>query len=56
MQINNYTREPDSWGYNLGGIPKDTYFRYLKENPVFAEKMAEAKDNQNKVVFSFLTF
>jgi hypothetical protein len=40
----------------FAGISKDTYFRYLRENQVFAEKMAEAKDNQNKVVFSFLTF
>ena len=40
----------------FAGISKDTYFRYLKENPVFAEKMAEAKDNQSKVLFSFLTF
>jgi len=37
------------------GISKDTYFRYMKDNEVFAEKMAIAKDNQNKVVFSFLT-
>lgn len=36
------------------GISRDTYYRYL-ENEVFAEKMAIAKDNQNKVVFSFLT-
>lgn len=37
------------------GISKDTYFRYMKDNEVFAEKMAIAKDNQNKAVFSFLT-
>lgn len=36
------------------GISRDTYYRYLS-NEVFAEKMAIAKDNQNKVVFSFLT-
>ena len=37
------------------GISKDTYFRYLKNNEVFAEKMNIAKENQNKVIFSFLT-
>mgnify|MGYP001202544886 CR=1 FL=1 len=37
------------------GISRDTYYRYLSNNPIFAEKMAEAKRNQNKVVFSFLT-
>lgn len=36
------------------GISRDTYYRYL-ENEVFAEKMEEAHNNQNKVVFSFLT-
>jgi ACT domain-containing protein len=36
------------------GISRDTYYRHLR-NEVFAEKMAIAKDNQNKVVFSFLT-
>ncbi len=36
------------------GISRDTYYRFL-ENKVFAEKMAIAKNNQNKVVFSFLT-
>jgi hypothetical protein len=37
------------------GISTDTFFRYMKNNEVFAEKMAIAKDNQNKAVFSFLT-
>lgn len=36
------------------GISRSTYFLYMN-NEVFAEKMKEAKDNQNKVVFSFLT-
>ena len=36
------------------GISRDTYYRHLR-NEVFAEKMATAKYNQNKVVFSFLT-
>lgn len=36
------------------GISRDTYYRYLS-NEVFAETMATAKDNQNKLVMSFLT-
>ena len=36
------------------GISRDTFYRHLN-NEVFAEKMAIAKDNQTKVVFSFLT-
>jgi hypothetical protein len=37
------------------GISRDTFYRHLNSEEVFAEKMATAKDNQNKVVFSFLT-
>lgn len=36
------------------GISRDTFYRHLS-NEVFAEKMATAKDNQNKLVMSFLT-
>ena len=36
------------------GISRDTYYRYLN-NEVFAEKMATAKRNQNKLVMNFLT-
>lgn len=36
------------------GISRDTYYRYMN-NEVFAEKMATAKDNQNKLLLSFLT-
>ena len=37
------------------GISRDTFYRHLNNGEVFAEKMAIAKDNQTKVVFSFLT-
>lgn len=37
------------------GISRDTFYRHLNNEEVFAEKMTAAKDNQNKVVFSFLT-
>lgn len=37
------------------GVSRQFYYYYLNNNEVFAEKMAVAKDNQNKVVFSFLT-
>lgn len=36
------------------GISRDTFYRHLN-NEVFAEKMATAKDNQNKLIMSFLT-
>jgi ACT domain-containing protein len=39
---------------HYAGISRDTYYRHL-DNPVFAEKMAIAKDNRSKLVFSFLT-
>ena len=37
------------------GISRDTYYRHLS-NEVFAETMATAKDNQNKVIFSFASY
>lgn len=37
------------------GISRTTFFYYMQNNEVFAEKMAKAKENQNKVVFSFST-
>ena len=37
------------------GISRDTFYRYMKKQPVFAEKMIAAKENQNKVPMSFLT-
>lgn len=37
------------------GIGRTTYYSYLN-NEVFAEKMKAAKENQNKVVFSFGTY
>ena len=37
------------------GISRDTFYRYMKTQPVFAEKIALAKQNQNKVPMSFLT-
>lgn len=39
----------------FAGISRDSYYRHLHNNEVFAEKMATAKANQNKVIFSFLT-
>lgn len=37
------------------GISRQTYYFYLNNESVFAEKMATAKDNQNKLIMSFLT-
>jgi ACT domain-containing protein len=36
-------------------ISRDTFYRYMKKQPVFAEKMVAAKENQNKMPVSFLT-
>lgn len=37
------------------GISRDTFYRHLNNESVFAEKITTAKENQNKLVFSFLT-
>ncbi len=37
------------------GISRETYYRYLNSEEVFAEKMALAHANQNKAVFNFMT-
>lgn len=37
------------------GISTSAYFSYMN-NEVFAEKMKEAKENQNKVAFNFCTY
>ena len=36
-------------------ISRDTFYRHLNNEEVFAEKMTIAKENQNKLVMSFLT-
>lgn len=37
------------------GITRQTYYDYLKNEEVFAEKMVWAKENQDKLVMNFLT-
>ena len=37
------------------GISRDTFYRHLNNEPAFAEKIITAKNNQNKLVMSFLT-
>jgi ACT domain-containing protein len=37
------------------GISRTIFFYYMRNSAVFREKMLAAKDNQNKVVFSFFT-
>lgn len=37
------------------GISRETYYRYLNNEELFAEKMALAHSNQNKAVFNFMT-
>ncbi len=36
-------------------ISRQSYYHHLNSNEVFAETMATAKSNQNKLVMSFLT-
>jgi len=36
-------------------ISRSTYYYYLNNEEVFAETMATAMNNRNRVVFSFLT-
>ncbi len=51
LQHNSTIDEACRWA----GISRNTYYSYLN-NEVFAEKIAEAKENQNKVIFSFSTY
>jgi hypothetical protein len=37
-------------------IAKSTYYKYLKTEPLFADSIATAKDNANKVTFNFRTY
>jgi len=49
---NNY---PISDSCKFARISKNTYYRYLKSEPMFREKMAQAHANKNKVNFNFRT-
>lgn len=37
------------------GISRSSFYHYLKNNQMFAERMATAKENQSKVAMSFWT-
>ncbi len=39
----------------FAGISRETYHYYFRNNSFFRSKMIIAKENQNKVVMSFLT-
>jgi ACT domain-containing protein len=39
----------------FAGISRSSFYHYLKNNQVFAERMASAKQNQAKVTMSFWT-
>ena len=52
IQHNSTISEACRWA----GISRTTFFYYMRTNEVFAEKMKVARDNQNKVVFSFSTY
>lgn len=40
----------------MAKISRDTFYRYLKTEPIFRERIATARENQNKVIFSFRTY
>lgn len=37
-------------------ISRSTYYKYLKTEPLFADSIATAQDNANKVTFNFHTY
>lgn len=37
-------------------ISRSTYYKYLKTEPLFADTIAIAQDNANKVSFNFRTY
>jgi hypothetical protein len=51
IQHNSSISEACRWS----GISTTTFFYYMRNSEVFKEKMLAAKENQNKVVFSFFT-
>lgn len=51
LQHNSTIAEACRWA----GISRTTFFYYMRNNEVFAEKMLIAKQNQNKAVFCFFT-
>lgn len=51
IQHNGSIREACRWS----GISTTTFFYYMKNNEVFAEKMLVAKQKQNEAVFCFFT-
>ena len=40
---------------SYAGISRDTFYRHYNRERVFSDKIDSAKENQNKVVMSFLT-
>ena len=36
-------------------ISRSTFYQYLRTEPIFTEKIATARENQNKVSFNFRT-
>lgn len=37
-------------------ISRSTFYKYLKSEPLFADTIATAQDNANKVSFNFCTY
>ncbi len=52
LQHNSSITEACRWS----GISTTTFFYYMRNSEVFNEKIKAAKENRNKVVFSFSTY
>lgn len=42
-------------GCQYAGISRQTFYRHLNSNEMFAKEIATAKKNQNKAVLNFVT-
>lgn len=62
MKIIDKLSDSISHNYNVSDsckyakISTTTFYQYLKTEPVFADRIAEARENRNKVSFNFRTF
>lgn len=61
MKIIDKLSDSISHNYNVSDsckyakIARSTFYQYLKTEPIFANKIAIARENQNKVSFNFRT-
>ncbi len=62
MKILDKLSDSISHSYSVGDscryakISKSTFYQYLRSEPIFADRIATARENQRKVSFNFRTF